>query len=248
MSIFQKHSGMVSTKDKIDIAYDHIKRGADSVIIVCPGFFNSKSNRWMIKAVDLLSAHYDVIIFDFRGHGVSLGKFSWSAKEHFDLEAVLDYAVTQGYKKIGILAFSLGAAASINLTARREEVKTMVLISSPSSFWKIDYHFWEPEMFSDLKDNFACGWEGKGSRVGNILLRKPRPLTHVGEIKNTSIFFIHGEKDWIIKPYHSELLHKAAQVMKKLEIVKGGLHAERLLQQFPDKMKSSIIEWFSRML
>lgn len=245
MATSEKYSGIVTTKDKINIAYDHIKCGSESLVIVCPGFFNSKKNRWMIKTVDLLAGNYDEIIFDFRGHGESGGKFYWLAKEHLDLEAILNYALNQGYKKIGILAFSLGAGASINLISKREEVKSMVLISCPLSFWKIDYHFWEPGMLSDLRDNFACDWEGKGARVASIFFPKPKPIKHITQIRDTAIFFIHGGRDWIIKPYHSEMLYKAAKVNKKLEIIKDGLHAERLIQQSPDRMKNLILEWFS---
>jgi len=240
-----RQSGIVSTKDKINIAYDHIKNGSESVVIVCPGFFNSKNNRWMGKATNLLTPKYDIIIFDFRGHGQSDGKFSWLAKEHLDLEAILNYAIDQGYKKIGLLAFSLGAAASVNLISKREDVRSAVLISCPLSFWKIDYHFWEPEMFSDLKDNFECDWEGKGARVASMLLPKPKPIKQIAQVKNTCIFFIHGERDWVIKPYHSEIIYKAAKVNKKLEIIEDGLHAERLIQQLPERMSNLILGWFS---
>lgn len=248
MLAIRKNSGVVITKDKVNIAYDHLKRGSASVVIVCPGFFNSKNNRWMAKAAELASSEYDVIIFDFRGHGNSAGKFSWSAREHLDLEAVLNYALSYGYRNIGILAFSLGAAAAVNLSSRRNEVKSMVLISCPLSFWKIDYHFWLPEMFSDLKDNFDCDWEGKGARVGSMLMPKPKPVKNIARIKDASVFFIHGERDWVIKPYHSQVLYKAAKVNKKIEIIKDGLHAERLIQQCPDKMKDLIIAWFSNTL
>lgn len=243
-----KQSGIVITKDKINIAYDHIKNDSESVIIVCPGFFNSKKNRWMVKATELLTSKYDVIIFDFRGHGQSGGKFTWLAREHLDLEAILNYAIEQGYKKIGALSFSLGAAASVNLVSQRQEIKSMILISCPLSFWKIDYHFWKPEMFSDLKDNFECDWEGKGARVDSMLLPKPKPIKQITQIKDTSIFFIHGERDWVIKPYHSEILYQSAMVNKKLEIIKDGLHAERLIQQLPERMNNLILDWLANTL
>ncbi len=236
------------TRDKVKIAYEHQRRGSDAVIIVAPGFFNSKTNRWMRKALELLGENYDTIIFDFRGHGDSGGKFSWSAKEHLDLEAVLNYAKSQNYQKIGILAFSLGAAASANLAAKRDDIDSMVLVSCPYSFWKIDYHFWKPAMFSDLKDNIECNWEGKGAKVTNILIPKPKPIKSITKIKETPIFFIHGDKDWIINDYHSQKLYQAAKVNKRIEVIKNGMHAERLIQQFPDKMKSLVLKWFSRTL
>ncbi len=49
-------SGVLRTEDNVSIAYDRYKNGFDSVIIVCPGFYNSKENRWMKKTVELLSS------------------------------------------------------------------------------------------------------------------------------------------------------------------------------------------------
>ncbi len=238
-------SGKLSTKDNINISYEHVRKGFKSVIVVCTGFFNSKKNRWIRKTAELVSLKHDTIIFDFRGHGDSEGKFAWSAKEHLDLDAVLDYALQSGYNEIGILAFSLGSATSIHCASYRNDIKSMVLISCPTSFWRIDYHFWEPQMFSDLWDNFDCNWEGKGAKIGNLFLPKPKPINDITKIKNTSMFFVHGDSDWIIKDYHSKKLFNLARANKKIEIIKKGLHAERLVQQYPDIMKDLILNWFS---
>ena len=241
-------SGTVRTSDNIVIAYDHYQNGFDSVVIVCPGFYNSKENRWMKKTVELLSEAHDVIIFDPRGHGASGGTFLWSSREDADVNAVIDYAKSKGYRHIGIVAYSLGAAAAVNAVAERDSVESMVLISCPYRFEAIDYHFWEPGMFSDLFDNIACGWHGKGARFGNLFLAKERPIDSIGRIKDASILFIHGDRDWVVKPRHSQKLYDAASGPKKIEIVKGGLHAERLVQCHYELMKQIILDWFSQTL
>jgi pimeloyl-ACP methyl ester carboxylesterase len=244
----QPASGTLYTSDNIPISYDHYKRGFDSVVIVCPGFFNSKDNRWMRKTVDMLTGEFDVIIFDFRGHGKSGGKYTWSAKEKLDVDAVANYAVAQGYKKIGILAFSLGAAAAINDAADRNDIKSMVLISCPSKFSAIDYHFWELGMWADLKDNMDSKWEGKGARAGSILLSKEDPIDSIGNIRNTAMLFISGDKDWVIKPRHSKKLYDKAGAYKNIEIIKGGFHAERLIQFQCEIMRDLVMDWFSKTL
>jgi len=239
-------SGVLRTEDNVCIAYDQYKNGFDSVIIICPGFYNSKENRWMQKTVDLLSSRYDVIIFDLRGHGKSGGTFTWSALEHMDINAVLDYAEAEGYKDIGIVAFSLGAASAVNAVSKRDNVDGMVLISCPSSFRMIDYHFWKPEMFFDLKDNIECNWEGKGARATHIFMPKKKPIRTIGKIEHTPILFIHGDKDWVVKDRHSRKLFDAAKTDKKLEIIKGGFHAERLVQFHPDRMQELMLDWFAK--
>ncbi|MFA5085232.1 MAG: alpha/beta fold hydrolase [Candidatus Omnitrophota bacterium] len=244
----QRSSGTLYTSDNIEISCDHYRRGFDSVVIVCPGFFNSKDNRWMRKTVDMLLGEYDVIIFDFRGHGKSAGKYTWSAKEKADVDTVVNYAVSRGYKNIGILAFSLGAAAAVNDAAARNDIKSMVLISCPSAFNSIDYHFWEPGMWADLKDNIDSKWAGKGARTGSILLHKEDPINSIGGIKDSAILFINGDEDWVIKPWHSKTLYDKTNTYKKIEIIEGGFHAERLIQFHYDRMSRLILDWFSKTL
>ncbi|MBU4304859.1 MAG: lysophospholipase [Candidatus Omnitrophica bacterium] len=244
----KKISGTLRTKDNVTLAYEHRKRGFPEVVVVCPGFFNSKKNRWMRETVEILNESYDTVIFDFRGHGESSGRFTWSAKEHYDVESVLDYAHSCGYKAVGILGYSLGAAASINAVSRTQNVKSMILISGPFSFWQINYHFWEPAMLSDLKDNIECDWEGKGARVDNVFIPKPKPVTQIKYIKHTPIFFIHGTRDWIIKDYHSQKLYEAAPGRKRIEIISEGLHAERMVQQDTARMRKLFLDWFAATL
>ncbi len=103
-------------------------------------------------------------------------------------------------------------------------------------------------MLSDLKDNIECKWEGKGARIGNIFLHKDDPIDIIGRIKKTPILFIHGDHDWVIKDRHSRALYDAARAEKRLEIIKGGLHAERIIQSDPEGMKRLILDWFLKTL
>jgi pimeloyl-ACP methyl ester carboxylesterase len=241
-------SGTLFTSDNVAISYDYYKTGSDSVVIVCPGFFNSKRSRWMRKTVDILTSDYDVIIFDFRGHGSSGGKYTWSAKEKADVDTVVNCAGSLGYKKIGILAYSLGASAAINDAAARDDIKSMVLVSCPSRFGSIDCHFWEWGMWLDLKDNIDSKWYGKGARTENIFLKKEDPIDRIGGIKNTSMLFISGDNDWIVNSRHSVKLYDAANGYKKIEVIKDGFHAERLVQFHYEAMKELILDWFSKTL
>ncbi len=235
----------VTTSDGVEIALEHFRGGHDSAVIICPGFFNSKKNSVIRTAIDLVRDSHDVMIFDFRGHGDSGGKFTWTAKEPLDLKAVLDHAAGFGYKKTGLMGFSLGAAVSIIVAPERPEIKSMVLISAPYSFWDINFNFWQPEMFSDLKANMDCGWEGKGARMDHVFMEKNRPIDKIPAVRDTAILFVHGAKDWVIKDYHSKKLFNSAAVdNKKLEIFNDGLHAERLIEQYPDRMKDLVSGWF----
>ncbi len=233
------------SEDGTEIACELFRNGSDSIVVVCPGFYNSKDNRWMRKTGEMLIPRYDVLMFDFRGHGKSGGKYAWSSKEYMDVDAVLDFAASKGYKHTGIIGFSLGAASAVNAASGRTDIDSMILISCPSNFNAIDFRFWEPGMFSDLWDNIESGWQGKGARSGNFFLAKMRPIDSIQKIRDTPILFIHGDRDWVVKDRHSKKLFAAsAASLKRLEIVKGGLHAERMIQSDPDSIERLILAWF----
>jgi fermentation-respiration switch protein FrsA (DUF1100 family) len=110
----------------------------------------------------------------------------------------------------------------------------------------IDFHFWEPGFFSELKDNIECKWEGKGARTANILIPKKDPIDTIKKIKHTAILFIAGDSDWIIKPRHSKKLYAAASEPKKIIIIEGGEHAEFLIKKDPQGLADLITDWFAQ--
>src|SRR4029079_19104721 len=102
----------------------------------------------------------------FRGHGQSRGFFTWTAKEHLDLEAVVDL-IRPKYHKVGVIAFSLGAAIAINTIGETAPVDSLIAVSAPSSFWRIDYQVWRMGIKENIIYNlFQEGRIGKGVRPG----------------------------------------------------------------------------------
>ena len=65
-AVFEKTETALRTEDSVEISVESYSReGSESVVIVCPGFYNSMKNRWMQKAAELVRGSYDVMIFDF---------------------------------------------------------------------------------------------------------------------------------------------------------------------------------------
>ncbi len=241
-------SGTLSTSDKQEIAYDHYKNGHSKAIIIAHGFYNSKDSVLLKQLAESVSSEYDVFMFDFRGHGKSSGLFWWMSKEEKDLEAVLDH-LKGNYEKIGLIAFSLGGSVSINVLACRDDIDSFVCISAPSEFNKIDYKLselnWEEDVVYTLFSK--KGRKGKGIRPGPFWLKKKKPIRQVGKIK-IPILYIHGDKDWVIKPWHSEVLYEATNSKKKLVMIKDGPHAEYLIKNFSQEFIKEIKEWFKSTL
>lgn len=241
-------SGTLSTSDKEKIAYDYYKNNHSKAIIIAHGFYNSKDSVLLKKLAKNLSDEYDVFMFDFRGHGQSSGLFSWLTNEEKDLEAVLDY-LDGKYEKIGLVAFSLGGSVSINTLAQREGVDSLVCVSVPSELEKIDYKLlelsWEDDVVYTMFNKE--GKKGKGVRPGPFWLKKKKPIKQVGKIK-IPILYIHGDKDWVIKLWHSEVLYEETNSKKKLIIIEGGPHAEYLMKDFSKEFTEEVKKWFEETL
>jgi len=242
-----KLSGYFVTSDRHKVYYDQYKSGHKKVIIIAHGFFNSKQAVLLQQLGESLNNEYDVILFDFRGHGQSQGRFYWTAKEYLDLEVVVELA-GKSYEKTGLIGFSLGAATGIIAASRTTAINSIVSVSAPAEFAKIDYRFWELDVKNDVFYNlFGEGRRGKGIRPGPFWHKKEKPLEIVKKT-GTPVFYIHGDSDWVIQPWHSEELYKNTAAFKRLSIIKNGPHAEYLFREHKDEMLRLIRAWFHETL
>lgn len=238
-------SSTVTTQDNKEIHYDLYTRGHKKVIIIAHGFYNSKKAVLFKEMAGMLADEYDVIVFDFRGHGKSKGFFTWTVKEYQDLEAVLDYTRVK-YDKVGVIGFSLGAASSIITASRTDRIDSLIAVSPPSDFNKIDFQIWRMGIMENVVYNvFQEGRIGKGVRPAWPWSRKIRPIDVIDQI-NIPVLFVHGKKDWLIQPWHSQRLYDQAKGIKKLEIIEQGTHAEYIFRRNKEETIAVFKEWFRK--
>jgi pimeloyl-ACP methyl ester carboxylesterase len=236
------------TEDGKRIAFCHVKGGFSKVVIIAHGFYNNKDTVLFKKITDAFSKEYDVIVFDFRGHGKSSDVFTWTALEQKDLQAIITYAKENKYAKIGVIGFSLGASIALIEASYHQNIDSVIAVSPPADLGRINYHFWEKEMWEDLKLNFGTKGQGKLVRMGSPSLQKIRPSDIVDKISPTPVLFLHGGKDWLVKASHSQLLFDKAKEPKALTIIKDGGHAERMFDAFPDQFMKICLDRFRETL
>ena len=237
-------SGTLTTIDHQKISFQHFKNGGQAVIIIAHGYYNSKQCVVIQQLAQALGGEYDIFMFDFRGHGKSSGVFTWTSREGNDLGAVLDF-IAPLYSKIGLLAFSIAASIGINVLAYDKRVDSFICVSAPSDMSKIDYWFWALDLKGDLVYTLLShkGRIGKGMRPGPFWLAKERPIDNVAKI-TIPMMFIHGSRDWVVRPWHSKALYQKAGGAKKIIFIKNGPHAEYLMRDYPEQFVAEVKNWF----
>ncbi|MFA5311622.1 MAG: alpha/beta fold hydrolase [Candidatus Omnitrophota bacterium] len=237
-------SGTLTTVDRQKISFQHFKNGHQAVIIIAHGYYNSKQCVILQQLAYALRGQYDIFMFDFRGHGKSSGLFTWTSREGNDLKAVLDF-ISPLYHKKGLISFSVGASTSINVLANDKRVDSFICVSAPSDMARIDYWLWASDWKKDTAYTFldAQGRIGKGVRPGPFWLTKQRPIDNIGKII-IPIMFIHGSRDWVIRPWHSKALYQKAGGLKKIVFIENGPHAEYLMRDYPGQFVSEVKSFF----
>ncbi|MEI7475511.1 MAG: alpha/beta fold hydrolase [bacterium] len=234
----------LKTEDNIKIAINHYKEGKDIVIIICPGWAMTKDSKPFKSMAKDFAVHYDVITMDFRGHGKSSGRFTFSAKEAMDLKTVVDYAKNK-YSKVGIIGFSMGGATAIIHTAKHKDIQMLITVSTPCDFDKIENHWYKPEAFIPTFQKFEFK-NALSIRVDNPFLKKIKPINIVQDIAPIPILFLAGEIDPTVYPWHAEKLYNKACQSKSLNIFKNNCHAEDLYLQSHDTFINVCNNWLEQ--
>ena len=237
----------LSSEDGVRIALNHFINGRESCIIIAPGTGTHKDMKAFMPLRENLSEDYDVIAFDFRGHGESSGRFTFGKEEVKDLKTVIGYARLH-CKKLGLVGFSIGASTSIVTAGLHKNVDSIVAVSPAMDFNEIENRLYWPEVIFELPQN-AFNYFAAKTRIRNpFIAGKPRSIDFVHEISPIPILFIHGKRDWLVDIRHSIELHKRAKEPKDIVFFEGGTHAEHLLEQFPEEMVKLIKDWFKKTL
>ena len=229
------------TKDKINIAVNHYKCGHDEVVIVAPGWCMTKDSDAFCGISEMFAKHFDVISFDFRGHGKSGGMYTFTSKELMDMDAVVRFARKNNYKKIHLAGFSLGAAISLIYASKSRFIDKVILVSAPSDFDKIENQMWKKEAWGETFKKFEFK-RFSSIRPYPIPLNKIKPIDVVDKIKVPTLF-IAGEKDPTVHSWHTKKLFEKAVCPKKYMEYPNGCHAEDLFLHFENDFTKLCFDW-----
>ncbi len=173
-------------------------------VLLCHGLLDSKW--WMLGLMPWLhQAGYNVLTFDFRGHGgsdkvpVTVGR-----SEVLDVQAALDWLDAEGAgDQVAGLGMSLGAATLVHTAAQDPRLDALVLDSMFAEWENVDY-----------AEDYRLPPEWLVPGV-------PNPVDSIPDV-HVPIFIIHGTADILTHVDHAERVYAAANEPKELWINDSG--------------------------
>ncbi len=219
-------------------------------IVICHGFQTGRREGTPL-ALALRERGYNVLVFDFRAHGESEGRWtSCGVLETLDLEGAVRYLMARPEvrgESVGVVGFSMGAAVAITAAARMREIGAVVADSSFATFR------------SALQTGFKTIWGLPsfplgalslwfGERLVGVCAADNRPVEVVGRLSPRPLLIVHGERDRIVSLREADLLFEAAREPKELWIVPGMDHVqakEHDLPAYVDRLDDFLTRWLS---
>lgn len=136
-----------------------------------------------------------VLLFDYRGFGQSTPQRLLTREELLiDTEAAYQYLKTRDdvdVNRIGTFGYSLGGVFALAMAERHPDVRATVVVAGFSSW---------PAIAGDVLPGF-----------GQLLIRSGlAPVDMVTKLGQRPLLLVHGQRDTIVPPKHSLILHRAA--------------------------------------
>jgi dipeptidyl aminopeptidase/acylaminoacyl peptidase len=192
---------------------------------------------------------YNVLMFDFRGHGHSEGqRVSMGYHERLDLLGAVDYLRSRGIDRVGVLGFSMGGAVAISTAPQSGAIRAVV---SDGGFARLRNAIaagvrerglpsWVAAWMSPLIVCFA------GLRLGAWLPRAD-PIRWVDRITPRALLIIHGGLDPYVSLAEIEELYAKAGEPKDLWVVPKAGHRQ-VDRQRPDEYRARLLAFFDKWL
>ncbi len=196
------------------------------------------------------SSGFNVLMFDFRGHGRSEGdKISMGYFERFDLLGAVDYLKERGLNNIGVLGFSMGGAVAITAAAVEPAIKAVACDGAFARLVGVLIRGVGVVNPALRPIGFVAGPLAilfASIRLG-AWLPSADPIRWVSRISPRPLLLIHGEKDIFISTGEIKALYETAGEPRELWIVPGAGHrnADEL---YPEKYREKVIGFFERWL
>lgn len=180
----------------------------------------------------LVRANYRLIVFDYRGYGLSEGTPDIDGV-YQDAEAALRMAIRYSEDKgVVLLGQSLGGAIAVYIAATsplKGHIKAVIVDSAFCGYRaiareKLDLFFLTAPFSGILK---------------YLVVDRYSPLRYASRL-DMPVLFVHGLQDRVVPPYHSYCLYEKVKGQKAIWFVYGAGH----IQSFRSRpLQERLLQW-----
>jgi uncharacterized protein len=220
--------------------------GSDRAVIILHGHMGSMDMD-AHRAPALLAAGFNVLLFDFRGHGRSDGRqITFGYLERRDVQGAVSFLRGRGMRRIGLLGFSLGGITAILSAPLCPEVAAVVSDGGPvrmrtaAAARGVEWGF--PAWISRPMVWLAIAVTSVRLRAN---LFRYEAVHWAGQIAPRPILFIHGDQDQYGPDFDE--LYAAARPPKELWRVPEAGHVT-LSSTVPEEHRQRVIAFFQQNL
>ena len=228
-------------------------RPGAATLVVCHGYRGSRAHT-LDLGLALRARGYNVLLFDFRAHGASEGRYtSVGAREAGDLAGVVAYLLSRpdvDPARLGGLGYSMGAAALILAAAERPEIGAVVADSSFAALSDVAgpaLRAYLPRPLRPLRRLVGPVARRAAERLSGVPVAAVRPVDAIARIAPRPILLIHGAADTLVPPPEALRLYVAAGEPKDLWLVPRAGHARGLLVD-PEAYFQRVLAFFNASL
>ncbi len=237
---------MLTTKDGISIAGWYVPSSPNAkvskpapAIIILHGYPAEKGD--MLSIASALHPDFNILLIDFRYFGKSGGSFTTlGTKERLDLETATDFLQSRGFKKVGVLGFSLGGATAILQATQDPRIVAVVSYASFADLTLLgkDMYKYLPVIRTALVPLMKFWVKLLWGVYATLSPQK------VAQNMQTPILIIHTKQDEQIPFHHAELLREALKNNQRAEFYfsETGRHGE-LSADFNERVKNFFLKY-----
>jgi len=223
------------------------EKGAERTILICHGAGANKGNFvWFLAP--LRGEGYNVMFFDFRGHGSSEGRVTtYGVREKLDVLAAVKWLKekrTEQSKRIVGLGSSLGSMALALAAAEELRIDAVVMDSpfaSPRSL--LHSHARLVPVVGPVVSDWLLLLVSSQTGTDFFDVSAERAVSSLGE---RPVFIVHGDKDMLMPAEYAKRLYEAAKGPKTIWFGPGP-HSN-IITTVPSKYKKRLFTFLEKHL
>jgi pimeloyl-ACP methyl ester carboxylesterase len=223
----------LQTVDGVSLQVRYMPGGDRGAVIVAHPAVTGQRYAPLVEMAEMLTEHFDVFTFDFRGHGGSGGRMVLNLEGPLeDLRTVISMVGSRGYPWIGAVGFSLGGMCAFIQAALSGGLDAVAAVGAPPLLPDIEpYRRWLPAWSLFLR---CLGARFKGVDPGG-----PQPMDVAAGFPDIPLLVIHCGNEAF---YSREDLEEMLEVLggrAEFWVIDGAAHTELAGRE------QDLIEWLA---